>query len=110
MITFEHCLSEGKDFGVHCATREEVQALAEYIYSNYPEKKNPYIDICTNWGRYAENTVVFPNILNCNWAMVGRLGGNAARKRRVYEFFELEVIDDLPIERSDMDIESILGL
>lgn len=110
MITFEHCLSEGKDFGVHCATREEAQALIEYIYVVYPEKRNLHLDLLSLWDRHAENTVIFPNILNCNWAMSGRLNGNASRKRRIYEFFELEVIDDLPIEQSDMDISSILGL
>lgn len=110
MIALGQCLVGGVDFGVHCATKEEVQILVNYIYEVYPEKKNMREDLLNAWDRFGYDTVIFPNILNCNWAMAGRVGGNASRKRKIYEFYELKTIDDLPIEQSDMDLCSMLGL
>lgn len=110
MIALGQCLVDGMDFGVHCATKEEVQILVNYIYEVYPEKKNMREDLFNAWDRFGYDTVIFPNILNYNWAMSGRVGGNASRKRKIYEFNELKTIDDLPIEQSDMDLEFMLGL
>lgn len=110
MIALGQCLVGGVDFGVHCATKEDAQTLVKYIYEVYPEKKNMREDLLNAWDRFGEDTVIFPNILNCNWAMAGRVGGNASRKRKIYEFYELNTIDDLPIEQSDMDFDSLLGI
>ena len=109
MIALGQCLVDGMDFGVHCSTKEEVQILVNYIYEVYPEKKNMREDLFNAWDRFGYDTVIFPNILNYNWAMSGRVGGNASRKRKIYEFNELKTIDDLPIEQSDMDLEFMLG-
>lgn len=110
MITLEHLLYTRKDFGVHCPTREDARLLIEHIYDKYPSKYNKQVDMFDIWDHFGENTVIFPNILNCNWSMYGRLGGNASRRRIIYEFSELEIPDELPIGQSDMDIESMLGL
>lgn len=109
MITLEHLLETGKDFGIHCPTREDARILVEHIYDKYPAKHNQRVDMFDVWDHFEENTVIFPNILNCNWSMYGRVGGNASRSRRIYEFSDLEV-PDLPIEKSDMDIVLMLGL
>lgn len=107
MISLGHLLADGKDIGIHCPTKENVETLVAYIYEVYPEKKNMRFDLLDSWNRYGEDTVIFPNILNCNWAMSGRLGGNASRKRVIFEFSDLETPEDLPIEQSDMDISSL---
>ena len=110
MITLAHLTDTGKDFGVHCPTKEDAITLVRHIYSVYPEKQNQRVDMYNAWDEFRENTVIFPNILNCNWAMYGRLGGNASMKRKIYSMLDLEVPDDLPIQQSDMDIGYMLGL
>lgn len=110
MITLEHLVDTGEDFGIHCQTREEARVLVGHIYDEYPTKQNGRVDMFDIWDHFKENTVIFPNILNCNWSMYGRLGGNASRKRKIYEFSVLKVPDELPIEQSDMDISLMLGL
>ena len=110
MISLKHLLVDGKDIGIHCPTKEEVEALVAYIYEVYPEKKNMRFNLLDSWDKFGKDTVIFPNILNCNWAMSGRLGGNASRKRAIFEFSELEMPEDLPIEQSDIPVLDLLGL
>lgn len=110
MITLAHLAESRIDFGVHCPTKEDVITLVRHIYSTYPEKQNQRVDLYEAWDAFGCNTVIFPNLFNCNWAMYGRLGGNAACKRKIYAMCDLEVPDELPIEQSDMSLSSMLGL
>ena len=110
MITLAHLADSGSDFGVHCPTKEDVVTLVGHIYSTYPEKQNHRVDLYTAWDEFGCNTVIFPNLLNHNWATYGRLGGNASLKRKIYAMSDLEVPDELPFEQSDMDISFVLGL
>lgn len=110
MITLEHLVNSGEDFGVHCPREPEYRELIEYIYDVYPMKQNRRINMLNAWVEYKEDTVVYPNLLNCNPVIHGRTGGPASLRRQIYKFSDLEVCLDLPIERSDMDISSMLGL
>ena len=40
----------------------------------------------------------------------GKLGGQASLKRKIYGFFDLKAIEELPIEQSDIPVFDLLGL
>ena len=110
MISLEHLVSSGYDFGVHCPSKADVELLVGYIYEKYPEKHNRHKSLIEAWDDYREDTIIYPNILNCNQTNYGRLGGPASLRRKIYRMCDLEVPEDLPIESSDMDLDSMLGL
>lgn len=110
MPSFEDLLAHHEDFGIHCETREDASALIEYIYVTYPHKRNENFDMFSVWDHNQEDTIIYPNFWNCNKVNFGRVGGPASFRRKVYEFCELELRPELPIEQSDMDIFSMLGL
>ena len=110
MITLDHLIKNGEDFGVHCPSRADVEMLVGYIYETYPEKRHRHIDLISSWDDYKQDTIIYPNLLNCNQTNYGRVGGPASLRRKIYEISELKIPEELPIERSDMDICSMLGL
>lgn len=110
MIDLEHLIAEGEDFGIHCSTEYEVRTLVDHIYTNYPLKRNCRIDMFRVWNDYRDATVIYPNFHNCNKMSYGRLGGQASLKRKIYGFFELKAIEELPIEQSDIPVLDLLGL
>ena len=109
MISLDHLIKQGMDFGVHCSTGAEFHTLVNHINANYPLKRNERIDKLRAWSDFGSSIVVYPNFHNCNKMSYGRLGGQASHKRRIYEFFELQPIEDLPIEQSDMDISLLFS-
>ena len=110
MISLEHILEKREDFGVHCQTKEEAAALVEYIYNIRPEKRNENVDMFCAWDQFKEDTIIYPNFWNCNKTTYGKVGGMPSFKRRIYEYRNLDIPSDLPIEQSDMDIGLMLGL
>lgn len=52
MITLEHLVDTGEDFGIHCQTREEARVLVEHIYEKYPTKKNGRVDMFDIWDQF----------------------------------------------------------
>lgn len=110
MISLEHLVNIGYDFGVHCPSKADVELLVGYIYEKYPEKRNRHISLIEAWDDYREDTIIYPNILNCNQANYGRLGGPASLRRKIYRMSDLEILEELPIEQSDMDLSFMLGL
>lgn len=110
MIDLEYLIAKGEDFGIHCPREAEFDALVNHINENYPLKRNERIDKFRAWRDFGSAIVVYPNFHNCNRMSYGRLGGNASLRRKIYGFFELSPIEDLPIEKSDMDLSFILGL
>lgn len=109
MIDLGHLIATGEGFGIHCTTEDEVRVLIDHIYTNYPLKYNHRIDVFRVWDDYKDATVIYPNFNNCNKMSYGRLGGNASFKRKIYGFYELQAIEDLPIEQSDMDISLLFS-
>lgn len=110
MIDLEHLIAEGEDFGIHCETEDEVLMLVDHIYKNYPLKRNYRIDMFRIWNDYKKGTVIYPNFHNCNQMTYGKLGGQASLKRKIYGFFDLKAIEELPIEQSDIPVFDLLGL
>lgn len=110
MIDLEHLIAEGEDFGIHCSTEAEFHILVDHINANYPLERNERIDKFRAWSDFGSSIVVYPNFHNCNKMSYGRLGGQASLKRKIYGFFELQSIEDLPIEQSDVPVSDLLGL
>ena len=109
MISFEG-IPENQAFGVHCQTRDRAEALIEYVESTYPHKKNTHMDLLANWNHFKEDTIYYPHLDDFHKMNFGCVGGSASFRRKIYEFDDLVVIKELPIEQSDMDIGSMLGL
>ena len=82
MISLEHLIAQGEDFGVHCSTESEFHILINHISANYPLKRNERIDKFRAWSDFGSSIVVYPNFHNCNRMSYGRLGGNASLSNR----------------------------
>lgn len=110
MISLERLFEIGEDSCVHCSNKADAAVLVNSVYENYPEKINQRFDMIEGWDMFGENTVYYPNFFNVNKMCYGRLGSRASSRRRVFEFYELVAIPELPIEKSDIDISSMLGI
>ena len=110
MISLIPLLELGEDSCVHCQTKEDAAAFVSFLYENFPEKINQRFDMIAGWDTFEAHTVYYPNFFNCNKMCYGKLGSRASTKRRMFEFYELVAVQELPIEQSDMDINFIFGL
>lgn len=109
MITLDG-IPENQSFGVHCPTLDSAEIFIKYVESKFPHKKNTSMDLLECWQQFKEDTVYYPHLDDIHKMNYGRVGGSASFRRKIYEFSDLVIIAELPIEQSDMDISSMLGL
>lgn len=109
MITLDG-IPKNQSFGVHCPTLDSAEIFIKYVESKFPDKKNTHMDLLACWHQFKEDTVYYPHLDDLHKMNYGRVGGAASFRRRIYEFNDLVMIAELPIEQSDIPVFDLLGL
>lgn len=97
-------------FGIHCGKKREAQLLVDHIRQHYPTKVNHVRDMVKAWDKFGEDTIYYPHFSDTGCMNNGAVGGFASRGSVIVEFSDLVVVPELTTERSDMDINFMLGL
>ena len=99
-----------RNFGIHCPKKSDAIALIEHVYEHYPEKRNTHRDMLRVWEESKEDTIYYLHFRDNGVINNGRVGGPAAAFSQIIEFSELVMVQELPIERSDVPTDFLFGL